>query len=63
MITLHVCLKREGFLLPKCAAGSTLQPCKELESSLGLFSRMQGLLCGRLMHTQEWQDAPLFPQR
>lgn len=59
-----VCLpERRRFCVAVYTTGSMLQPCKELESSLGLFSRTQGLLCGCLMHIQEWQDAPPFPQR
>lgn len=49
-----------GFLLLKCCTTpSMLQSCKELESSLGLFSE---LLCGCLMPIQEWQDTLPFPK-
>lgn len=48
--------------MKRCAAGATLLQCEELESSLGLFSGIQGLLCGCLMHIEERQDAPSFPQ-
>lgn len=37
-----------------------LKLCKELKSSLGLSSRVQGLFSGCLTHTQAWQDAPAF---
>lgn len=49
--------------MPKCCTtGSMLQSCKELESSLGLFSGIQGLFCGCLMHIQEQRDALPLPR-
>lgn len=39
-----------------------VQLYKELQSSLGLFSRIRGLLCGSIMPMQAQQDAPAFLQ-
>lgn len=39
-----------------------VQLCRELQSSLGLFSRTRGLLCGSIKPVQAQQDAPAFLQ-